>query len=81
MHIHNMFMSCFSCTHSDGSRATFLDNGGCEQLTAVLKSYSKLSVTPDNEKLNGMYLHCVVMLYANTFSKLMKLMHYTVQLN
>lgn len=43
----------------DDSRAVFFENGGCEQLSVVLKSYSELPVSPDNEKLKCVICGCL----------------------
>lgn len=47
------------CDCVDESRATFLGNGGCERLAAVLKSYSTLPVSADNEKLKCVICGCL----------------------
>jgi len=43
----------------DDCRATFLENGGCEQLATVLKSYSGLPASADNEKLKCVICGCL----------------------
>ena len=43
----------------EDSRTVFLENSGCEQLAGVLKSYSGLPVSPDNEKLKCVICGCL----------------------
>ena len=47
------------CMYVDDSRTAFLDNGGCEQLAAVLKSYGTLPISVENEKLKCVICGCL----------------------